>query len=766
MGALNSQLFWQNGMGILNVSTTLQPSENSNIKLFGVDNSTVYETNWDNQSFPSWNLSNIYQGEESFWLNNGTEDVQVDIFIDINESISKSFSTNYFTFNVLNDKDKSVLSNWDGIWDEFSEINWQGYQDDYWDEYGIDWASYSNSGSEESSTDEYSSLKSNSSDFFDSSSSSEMCIPRSSDSSEKNSGSGTEVWGDYWENLTDYSSDTNAYSSLKESLSGDETWWFVNVYLEQWNITYNGYANYTWYYADSGDLIENPAEINWNPAYDNEWDWGYAQTLLTNETYDHFSHVEVNFVYQISQWVSWWDQVSESIAFASTDISYFGMSVFNDTNQNGIADSLYNQNSFTGGMNYDPTQSEIKYNLLLDSFKNISWGINASDTELNIDITLEGVRINALPYENGDNTGELLQSWMMDENPPESPKSNGNIGISENLTEPIEAYLNNLTVSFSYSPDSTGSSLAVKHELADFTNTTDQTTTLPQFNDLGLTIDYSLDSHQFSNLFYLNSQENSKDITSALPTEGNIQAQTSDSTLIDMNFSLPYWGGPDHHQYINTVALSPYYALEDSYFGSQDQDTTAAGIDSELAYSAQSDVSYVYSLCFSHWGGYSLEMDPEFKSILTYSPISPSSFPLKLILLVGLPLLGLFALIMGKQEYRSFLLNRLTFLDTGVHRLSIIDVLENENRSQIIDQIIEEPGIHYSELLRRIKISPGNLTWHIEILERYKVIKSEIVGKYVMYFPYYMENPLGNIDLRLKKSKTTMEILQLIQSEP
>ncbi|MHA1647994.1 MAG: winged helix-turn-helix transcriptional regulator, partial [Promethearchaeota archaeon] len=38
--------------------------------------------------------------------------------------------------------------------------------------------------------------------------------------------------------------------------------------------------------------------------------------------------------------------------------------------------------------------------------------------------------------------------------------------------------------------------------------------------------------------------------------------------------------------------------------------------------------------------------------------------------------------------------------------------------------------------------------------------------KYVMYFPYYMENPLGNIDLRLKKSKTTMEILQLIQSEP
>ncbi|MHA1618023.1 MAG: helix-turn-helix domain-containing protein, partial [Promethearchaeota archaeon] len=43
---------------------------------------------------------------------------------------------------------------------------------------------------------------------------------------------------------------------------------------------------------------------------------------------------------------------------------------------------------------------------------------------------------------------------------------------------------------------------------------------------------------------------------------------------------------------------------------------------------------------------------------------------------------------------------------------------------------------------------------------------NEIVGKYVMYFPYHGKNLLSNIDLKLQKSKTTMEILKMIQTIP
>ena len=35
-----------------------------------------------------------------------------------------------------------------------------------------------------------------------------------------------------------------------------------------------------------------------------------------------------------------------------------------------------------------------------------------------------------------------------------------------------------------------------------------------------------------------------------------------------------------------------------------------------------------------------------------------------------------------------------------------------------------------------------------------------------MYFPYHGKNPLSNIDLKLQKSKTTMEILEIIQTTP
>ena len=47
---------------------------------------------------------------------------------------------------------------------------------------------------------------------------------------------------------------------------------------------------------------------------------------------------------------------------------------------------------------------------------------------------------------------------------------------------------------------------------------------------------------------------------------------------------------------------------------------------------------------------------------------------------------------------------RITPIDKGVHRLSIDDVLENENRNKIIDLILNQPGIHYKELFRKVGV--------------------------------------------------------------
>jgi predicted transcriptional regulator len=125
-----------------------------------------------------------------------------------------------------------------------------------------------------------------------------------------------------------------------------------------------------------------------------------------------------------------------------------------------------------------------------------------------------------------------------------------------------------------------------------------------------------------------------------------------------------------------------------------------------------------------------------------------------------------FGLLMSKAEYRSYLLNRAMPLETGPHRLSMEEILENENRLKIIDIIIDHPGIHFNALLREIGISAGNLAWHLDLLETFKVVRKERMGQYLMYYPYLEKNPISRLDPKLQKSKTTLEILRLIDDNP
>ena len=94
------------------------------------------------------------------------------------------------------------------------------------------------------------------------------------------------------------------------------------------------------------------------------------------------------------------------------------------------------------------------------------------------------------------------------------------------------------------------------------------------------------------------------------------------------------------------------------------------------------------------------------------------------------------------------------------------EVLENENRNKIIDLILQEPGIHFNELLRKTELAAGNLVWHLDILLTYKVIGKKRIGNFIAYFPYYQKTPISNVDLKLQKSKLTLEILEMIEKKP
>ena len=122
--------------------------------------------------------------------------------------------------------------------------------------------------------------------------------------------------------------------------------------------------------------------------------------------------------------------------------------------------------------------------------------------------------------------------------------------------------------------------------------------------------------------------------------------------------------------------------------------------------------------------------------------------------------------ILTLKEYRSYITRR-SYIQRGKSYLTLTDIFENENRVNIINQILRNPGIHHNELLRNCDLQKGQLQWHLDVLLKYNVIKKEKYGQYTIYFPLttsfdaneYLENLIA-------KSKTTSEILNIIKENP
>ncbi len=160
-----------------------------------------------------------------------------------------------------------------------------------------------------------------------------------------------------------------------------------------------------------------------------------------------------------------------------------------------------------------------------------------------------------------------------------------------------------------------------------------------------------------------------------------------------------------------------------------------------------------------------LEGNTEYYITLYEVSISSDIWPWILIIVI-IVVIATLGLAITKKDYINYLKNRLINIDKGAHRLTIEEVLENENRNKIIDLILSNPGVHFNELLRQTGIAAGNLVWHLDILETYKIIGKKRIGNYIAYFPYYNKNPISNIDLKLQKSKFTLEVLEMIERNP
>jgi len=117
-------------------------------------------------------------------------------------------------------------------------------------------------------------------------------------------------------------------------------------------------------------------------------------------------------------------------------------------------------------------------------------------------------------------------------------------------------------------------------------------------------------------------------------------------------------------------------------------------------------------------------------------------------------------------EYRNYFIRR-SYIKEGRSYLTLADIFQNENRLNILTEILNNPGIHHNELLRSCNLKKGQLQWHIDTLLKHSIIKKEKYGQYAIYFPITSSTEAIQVfKNQFTKSKTTLEILNTIKKYP
>ena len=135
-------------------------------------------------------------------------------------------------------------------------------------------------------------------------------------------------------------------------------------------------------------------------------------------------------------------------------------------------------------------------------------------------------------------------------------------------------------------------------------------------------------------------------------------------------------------------------------------------------------------------------------------------------ILIGIVLLLSIFEVLTVKEYRGYFIRK-PFIQKGRSYLTLKDIFENENRLNILKQILNNPGIHQNELMRNCNLQKGQLQWHLDVLLKHRIIKKEKYGQYRIYFP--ITSSIESIDAFKNlptKSETTTKILELIKNYP
>ena len=97
-------------------------------------------------------------------------------------------------------------------------------------------------------------------------------------------------------------------------------------------------------------------------------------------------------------------------------------------------------------------------------------------------------------------------------------------------------------------------------------------------------------------------------------------------------------------------------------------------------------------------------------------------------------------------------------------RIQKEDVLDQFVRGQIYGFIKTNPGVHYNQILRKVGVKNGTLSYHLGVLEKTELIQSRREGlKYRAFYPTGMNFPKAE---RFRLTDLQIQIIGFIQNQP
>jgi hypothetical protein len=384
-----------------------------------------------------------------------------------------------------------------------------------------------------------------------------------------------------------------------EALTGDEVFIYSTFYFSEFNESGYYHSEYTWFdenmtVVNANDVIPNLNETySWvsymNESYYYEYDWEFA-----GYGYD------VNEMYLEGNQTLWMDH-------------YFsGMSIYNDTNGNGIMDVVYDE------VGYD-----------WDEDDEVDWvyyemNLTASEYVYEFYPTYGSVGEITTPYINSDGLIEWSAEVVNIEGElwSYSPAMYFNMELDtpSDFTEipepeftPVDVSKLEMVYRFGVTDDA--AVLKIDQHIGDFTNP-ETGEILEEVEGLSLAFNYQ---SWFSSYTITGEINEGDSIPTDIPEtetsdDGIMQFYEAENVRTTIDFGGTYVWGKDSGTYDVGTAILP------SYFCIWCYDTASATDEMAVDAGIWNYQSYQYSSCYRNWDGYSITHDPIFSVFPMKSP--------------------------------------------------------------------------------------------------------------------------------------------------